>query len=424
MRPSIHFAPESGWINDPNGLIWRQGRWLAFHQRIPPGGTGLHWGLATSDDLLNWEDHGPVIFPTELGEIWSGSAVEHSGRLGAFFTLRQANPERQSQGAAWSSDGGMTWEMDPGNPLLTSSKSDFRDPKVFWHEESSRWVMVVAAGQEAEVYASSDLCSWQLTSKLRLEVTGDLIWECPDLLSLKDEEGRQVWVLTMSFVNPTRSGDRPWGNRSFWIAGSFDGAAFDPVGALTPLTGGPDDYAAISFAQAPNGRTVLLGWLNSWELGPAISPLPWQGQLTCPRELAWERGRLLQRPVREWSQVPLWDATIDSPAWRLELPPGDFRVEILKGGESAATLHRSGETLVLERRRSSMPSWREPRPDLEEVFLTPVKLQSRGIGGWLFVDQFSFEAFLDDGESLLIAQAYPPQGPWTLSLSWEALPLG
>jgi len=169
-RPLYHFSPPSGWMNDPNGLIFFDDEWHLFYQHIPEGQTRQHWGHAVSPDLVHWE-HLPIALPPDdLGAIWSGSCVADErdtsgffdgGRAGlvAVFT-HQDNKLGQRQSLAHSRDRGRTWAKFENNPVLSSDIPDFRDPKVFWHTPTAHWVMVLATGDHASFYTSPDLRAW------------------------------------------------------------------------------------------------------------------------------------------------------------------------------------------------------------------------------------------------------------------------
>ena len=169
FRPAYHFTPAYGWMNDPNGMVYKDGVYHLFYQYNPYGSIwgNMHWGHATSTDLVRWEHHGVAISPDALGTIFSGSCVVDkdntagfgTGAIVAFYTSAS---DRQVQSMAYSLDGGKTFKKYARNPILTSTQRDFRDPKVFWHEGTKRWIMVLAVGQEMEIYASPNLNEWTL----------------------------------------------------------------------------------------------------------------------------------------------------------------------------------------------------------------------------------------------------------------------
>jgi fructan beta-fructosidase len=185
-------------MNDPNGLVYYDGEYHLLYQHLH--GTielsgPMHWGHAVSSDLVHWQHLSVALFPDHLGGIWSGSAVVDWNNTSGFQTgdekvlvaiFTQANRNRQQQGIAYSNDRGRTWAMYPGNPVIPNpGLRDFRDPKVFWHEESHHWVVVVAGGDRVMVYTSANLREWEFASEFgELEGSHGGVWECPDLFEL------------------------------------------------------------------------------------------------------------------------------------------------------------------------------------------------------------------------------------------------
>lgn len=294
-RPLYHFSPPRGWANDPNGLVWHDAWWHLFYQHAPSVDAGaMHWGHAASRDLSHWQHFPIALYPDANGVIFSGSAagrqVENGAdELVACFTYASEN--RQTQGLAFSRDGGTTWEKPAANPVLEFHRPDFRDPKIFRHE--NRWIMVVTAGPELHFYASPDLFDWTLLSTFPapFEVW---TWECPDLFPLGD-----AWVLSASFIVPGSSPRDGSGTRYF--LGDFDGTRFTARREPQRVSFGPDDYAAITWNDAPDGRRILLGWMSHWAYAQQTptGEEGWRGAMTLPRELSLHGDTLLQNPPRE-----------------------------------------------------------------------------------------------------------------------------
>ncbi|MEI7672514.1 MAG: glycoside hydrolase family 32 protein, partial [Deltaproteobacteria bacterium] len=251
FRPYLHFTPPHGWMNDPNGLVYFNGEWHLFYQYFEPTQVdGMQWGHAVSKNLLNWEHLPPAIQPDCLGQIWSGSAVvDHNNSSGLFdgrpgivclFTYWNPADGWQSQGLAYSQDG-REFKKFPGNPVIPQLRDipgqpddkDFRDPKVFWHEASNRWIMVVAGGK-VRIFSSADLIRWRIES-----ISEDIQTECPDLFELPVDGNpdRARWIL---------SGGGKW-----YMIGDFDGRKFIPGTERLPMTYGPDCYATQTWSDAP-----------------------------------------------------------------------------------------------------------------------------------------------------------------------------
>ncbi len=245
-RPQIHYTPVANWVNDPNGMVYLDGVWHLYYQYNPggPDWGNLSWGHATSSDLVHWKEEAVVLRPDNLGMVFSGSAVcdhENSAGFGrdAIVALYTASGEFQQQALAYSTDGGMTFATYEGNPVIAnSSMPDFRDPKVFWHEETARWIMCLAKGWSygVELWGSADLRHWDRLSEFTIpdERCNKGQWECPDLVRMRFN-GHDKWVLLLS-VNP---GGPCGGSGTMYFPGEFDGTVFVMIircGLTTGLT--------------------------------------------------------------------------------------------------------------------------------------------------------------------------------------------
>ena len=239
-RPAFHFSPPYGWMNDPNGMVYYDGVYHLAYQFNPLGTRwqNMSWGHATSKDLVTWEHQPVALYPDTLGAIFSGSAVVdihnttglQSGEektLLAYFT--HAGPNGQVQSLAYSNDKGKTWVKYANNPILTHFENDpdFRDPKVFWHAETERWVMVIARSlkKEMEIYSSENGIDWQFESSFgQGQGAQGGIWECPDLfeMAVEGEAGESRWVLICN-LNP---GGPSGGSAAQYFIGDFDGRVF------------------------------------------------------------------------------------------------------------------------------------------------------------------------------------------------------
>ena len=302
FRPQYHFTPERGWLNDPNGLVYYKGKYHLFYQYHPFSKEWgpMHWGHAVSNDLVHWEHWPTALYPDQLGTIFSGSAVIDEKDTSGFFDgnsgmvaifTHATGTEGQIQSLAYSKDEGATWHKYRANPVLTEEESeDFRDPKVFWHEETQKWIMVVAGGQ-VRIYSSPNLKDWKPESK------NDIYTECPDLFELpvKDEQGHSTgdsrWVLNA-------------GGREYYL-GDFDGRTFKPETEALPLNYGPDAYAAQTYAHIPteDGRRIMASWMANWKNIMETPTDPWRGRMNLFHELslgiADGKIRLIQQPVEE-----------------------------------------------------------------------------------------------------------------------------
>lgn len=386
MSHHFHFAPAEGWLNDPNGLVYENGQWHLYFQYVPQREGGpKHWGHATSPDLFHWTEHSVAIYPDELGEMYSGSAVNSGdGEITAIYTNHRHSHEVQS--IAVSRDHGMTFTPYEGNPVLDRNRPDFRDPKVF--RFGDEWRMIVSAFTQAEIYSSPDLRDWSLLSDFYSGVPA-WGWECPDLFPVSGPDGLGKWCLIGSFIVPGS-----YNETHYWL-GEFDGTAFSAETGPHPLAFGPDDYAAVSWADAPGNRRVLIGWMNRWAYAgatPADCPV---GPMTVPRELTLlqtDHGvRLVQRPVPELESLrqPMTRER-RAEIWA-DLAPGQTLNLIFSGAERVAIRRLDTGEIEMDRTFSG-------RVDFHPGFSGTWKsapLTSSVVQ--ILVDTFSVEIFGDDG---------------------------
>jgi fructan beta-fructosidase len=310
-RPKMHFTPESGWLSDPNGLVFFKGEYHLFFQHNPNDTDWgpMHWGHATSTDLVNWRQLPIAIYPDECGMIFSGSAiVDHQGlvngkkdELVAFYTLH--NNKNEVQCMAHSSNLGMSWVTKHHHPVLigNSDQTDFRDPKVFEWEDSDgikSWVMLVAAGNKIELFVSSNLRDWSKSSEFSDGYNKGEGWETPDLFRLIHEEsGLQKWALTIGVMS---NGPESHTFSRYYL-GDFDGKTFSAGSNKlgTKVDHGPDFYAPQTWSNC--GEAVWTGWLDNWAYARKVNAHGWKGIIAIPRRLRLNLGpdgyRIKQIPI-------------------------------------------------------------------------------------------------------------------------------
>ena len=316
FRQAIHFTPKLGWINDPNGMVWHNGEWHLFFQFNPLGTRwgNMSWGHAVSRDLVKWEQLPTVMYPDSLGAIYSGSAVIDKANAAGFgkdamvaiytSSYRDKSKKVQQQCISYSRDNGRTFTKYEGNPVLPSQRRNFRDPKVFWHEPTSRWIMSLACGKAMEFYSSSNLKEWRFESRF-----GDNygchfdVWECPDLIELPYKNGTR-WVLLCSI---TKSAEH--GSSVQYFVGDFDGHTFkcDTPEAYTDWVNyGRDNYATVTWSNVPDGRTVAVAWQNNWkccsqERYPTVGYRSWMSLAYELQLIEFEgKAKLVTTPAREY----------------------------------------------------------------------------------------------------------------------------
>ncbi len=310
-RQAAHFTPEFGWINDPNGMVYHNGEWHLFYQYNTMGSRwgNMSWGHAVSRDLVKWEHLPTALYPDALGAIFSGSAVIDKNNTAGFgqnamIAIYTSAGAAQTQSIAYSTDNGRTFTKYDNNPVLKSNQPDFRDPKVSWHEPTQRWIMPLACGNAMEFYSSADLREWRFESRFGEEYgCHGGVWECPDLFELPYKGGTK-WVL---FCSLTR--DEQHGSSVQYFVGDFDGHTFtcDTPKEYTDFVGyGRDNYAIVTWSNAPDGRKVALGWQNNWQYasGEKFPSVGYRGYMSLPCELQlieWQgKAKLVSKPVKEF----------------------------------------------------------------------------------------------------------------------------
>ena len=292
-RPQIHFTPAKNWMNDPNGMVYADGVYHLFYQYNPQGNNwgNMSWGHATSPDMIQWTEQAVALTRDELGDVFSGSCVIDKDNTagfgaGAMVALYTSASSVQQQSLAYSTDGGGSFTRFSGNPVIKNNDDNLRDPKVFWHEESGKWIMSLAKGWKRgiEFYGSTDLKSWNHLSTFVTELSGrpELQWECPDLIRLPYKGGHK-WVLIVS-VNP---GGPVLGSGTMYFPGEFDGTRFTADERPYPLwlDYGMDNYAGVTWSNTGD-RAVMLGWMNNWSYAGDVPCSPWRSAMTLPRELS------------------------------------------------------------------------------------------------------------------------------------------
>ena len=288
FRPIYHHTPAYGWMNDPNGMFYKDGVWHLYYQYNPYGSQweNMTWAHSTSTDLMHWENQGEVIQPDALGTIFSGNSVvdkENTAGFGkdvviAFYT---SAGNAQTQSLAYSTDNGMTFKKYANNPIITSDVPDFRDPKVFWNDDLKQWNLILASGQQMNIYSSKNLKDWKYESCFG-EGYGNHggVWECPDLLKIGDK-----WVLICN-INP---GGPFGGSATQYFVGTFDGHKFtcESKHEITKwMDYGKDHYATVSFSNAPNGRIVVLPWMSNWQYANQVPTQQFRSANGLPRDVS------------------------------------------------------------------------------------------------------------------------------------------
>lgn len=355
--PDLHFTPPTGWMNDPNGLIYHKGKYHLFYQHNPFANEfgNISWGHATSEDLCHWK-HLPVALPASEGKmIFSGctvfdeqNSINHPDgpAIVAVYTEHLYESEEvyeQKIALATSHDEGMTWDMNHRERLVHPSSKDFRDPKVFWYAPEGKWVMLVALSLEylIEFYESEDLKNWTKTGEFTAEAPKNHSWECPDLFPLTDENGTTHWVLTLSGDHPDGQG---WG--MYYFVGAFDGKCFSTQGSHHWLNYGHDFYAGITFEGIT--ERIMMAWCGNWAYAQKLANTAWKNLMSQPIKLSLSNGRLIQQPFalqKHLANGLVFEGTISSEKqWLLENKEGGILKLCIS--QNHICLDRSGSLLL------------------------------------------------------------------------------
>ncbi|MDQ0632467.1 fructan beta-fructosidase [Arthrobacter pascens] len=474
-RPKWHYSARRNWLNDPNGLVYYKGLYHLFYQYNPHGDYwgNMSWGHATSTDLLSWEEQPVAIACDDQEAIFSGSVVAdvnntsgfgtaHSPPLVAIYTSAYSSDSLlaglQAQSLAYSTDDGATWTKHNGNPVLNRGSADFRDPKVFWFEgdAGSYWVMaaVEATRREVVLYKSADLLTWEYLSTFGPANATDGIWECPDLFELPVDgdlsDTRWVMVVNLS------PGGIAGGSGGQYFIGTFDGVTFRSETTVTEglqvdgsrmadygwLDWGRDYYAAVSFGNVPDGRRLMMGWMNNWQYAAETPTDGWRSAMSLVREvrLVAKEGRpqLIQEAIDPFDDgtealvlggqplapgLTLLPDTCFGEVLRIdvEFEPGTagragiaLRADPLQeaGSEDFSKIAEgtviaydpaAGE-LILDRTGSGDVGFHEAFPSVERV---AVPLEDGRLRLRIFLDRCSVEVFAQDGLATITDQIFP-----------------
>ncbi|MFW5480480.1 MAG: DUF4980 domain-containing protein [Prevotella sp.] len=412
-RPVYHHTPLWGWMNDPNGLFYKDGVWNLYFQYNPYGSTweNMTWGHATSHDLVHWQYEGTPVEPDALGTIFSGSAVVDSANTAGFgknaiVAMYTSAAESQTQSLAYSTDGGKTFTKYSDNPTLTAKEPDFRDPKMIWNEATNEWNLVMATGQKMNFYSSKDLKNWKYESSFG-EGYGchKGVWECPDLIQM--DNGK--WVLFCN-INP---GGPFGGSATQYFVGQWDGHQFtcESKPEVTKwMDYGKDHYATVTFSNAPDGRHVALPWMSNWQYAAVVPTKQYRSGNGIPRDLGiftdGNEDYLSVKPSPEIMKA------FSKKAQSL----GDACMVEVSGLRRNATIELSngkGERVVMRydaaENSFSVDRMKSGQTDFSDVFASVTTAPTHGKVSrvLIFIDKSSVEVFDADGKFALTNLVFP-----------------
>ncbi len=306
FRPCLHFCPETGWMNDPNGLVFADGKYHLFYQWNPYGVIwgNMHWGHAVSSNLLHWKHEPMAMAPDQYGAVFSGCAWQDRENIAGFgknallFYYTAAGGENQwssetghgmyTQRLAVSTDNGRTLEKK--QCVLSHIEGENRDPKVFYHEPSESYVMVLYLDNfDFAIFRSEDLIHWRQTQR----ITCENMRECPDLFELPVKGSNEtLWVF--------------WSADGYYMIGSFDGSHFTPKSKIQSAYSTKLPYAAQTYSGV-SGRVISVAWLRMHN-----SRGCYRGVMSLPAELSLVRQKddikIAFCPVRELECVKKGEA--------------------------------------------------------------------------------------------------------------------
>ena len=454
-RPVYHHTPLYGWMNDPNGMFYKDGVWHLYYQKNPYGSKwqNMTWGHSTSKDLINWQAQPDAIKPDGLGSIFSGSAViDHNNTAGygkdAVIALFTSAGKSQMQSLAYSNDDGMTFEVYPGNPIITLD-TEARDPNMFWNDKTKEWNLVLAHALEKEnlFFTSPDLKHWTLSGHFGKGLGAqEGVWECPDLFELQVPGSKEKkWVLICN-INP----GGPFGGSAIqYFIGDFDGKTFvsdtNPDGTVPTkwLDYGKDNYALVSWSNAPSNRRTAIGWMSNWQYAADVPTTQFRSANTLPRDL-----KLFKDPQGELyvASIPspelaklrgkitdkVTDKNIGSGAESFNLPSDglceiDLTFEAKNADVVSFTLHNKdnekvvmrydakNRTMSFDRRQSGIVDFSQKFP---AITVSPTFETSGKVNLRLFIDRSSIELFGNNGEFVMTNLVFP-ESPYT-NLSVES----
>lgn len=307
-RPKIHFTPQHGWMNDPNGLFYDKTAelyhlYFQYNPNDTVWGLPLYWGHATSKDMMSWDEHGVAISPDHDDEgIFSGSIVVDTNNTSGFFNesidphqrvvaiYTNNSPEEQTQDIAYLLDGGYTFTKYSENPVISINLTQFRDPKVFWHEESAQWIMVVVQSQEykIDIYGSVNLKNWVKHSEFTSGYFG-MQYECPGLIEVPVEGGGKKWLMILA-INP---GSPMGGSANQYFIGDFDGFKFTADDTQTRFMDmGHDFYAFQTFSDLPTDDVIGVAWALNWAYAAYVPTVAYRSSMTLPRKLTLKEAQV------------------------------------------------------------------------------------------------------------------------------------
>lgn len=427
FRPAYHHSPKRGWMNDPNGMFYKDGVWHLYYQYNPYGSLwgNMHWAHSTSTDLIHWESQPIALAPDAWGTMFSGSCIVDKDNTTGFgkdavvamYTASRPTPfggDVQAQCLAYSLDGGKTFTKYENNPVLTGDNKDFRDPNMFWNEDINAWNLILACGQEMRIYSSPDLKTWKEESRFGLELGAHGgVWECPDLFWLpapdsknknnKASKSQGKWVLVCN-INP---GGPMGGSATQYFVGDFDGHTFTVDNPSLYADGkslwmdyGRDHYATVSFSNAPDNRRTVMAWMSNWDYANDVPTRQFRSANSIARDLFLYNGQ----------DGELYVGAMPSPEYN---KAGLDKTITLKGSKTITLSNKEGDVAVIKYDQKNMTLSFDRTNCGANGFsdkfacVTTAPLHKKLTSLRIFVDRSSVEVFGNNGEVVLTNLIFP-----------------
>lgn len=457
-RPAFHHTPVYGWMNDPNGMVYKDGVWHLYYQYNPYGSKwqNMSWGHSTSTDLVHWDPQPLALEPNGLGMVFSGScAVDKNNTAGfgedAIVGMYTSAAATQQQSLVWSTDNGKTLNFYPGNPVITR-ETESRDPNMFYYEPTGEWVLLLAHALDHEmlIYTSPDMKNWTEQSSFGKGLGAqDGVWECPDLFELPvNGTDEKKWVLVCN-LNP---GGVFGGSATQYFVGDFDGKKFtvdttaDGKVPTKWMDFGKDHYATVSWSDAPDDRRVVIGWMSNWQYAAEVPTKQFRSANTLPRDLSLFKGddgeyyiSTIPSPetaaLRAQKILNVKSKTIGRKPLTFPLPVAndgiceiDFTLSTAKSTPVNITLSNSkGEhvdmvfdpteqTFSFDRTNSGLTDFSQ---DFPAKVAAPTLRQGNRQSIRMFVDRSSIEIFDTEGNFVITNLVFPTEPYRTISMSTE-----
>lgn len=454
FRPLYHHTPLYGWMNDPNGMFYKDGEYHLYYQYNPYGSMwgNMHWGHSSSKDLIHWEHHPVAIAPNGLGAVFSGNSVVDKDNTAGFgentvVSLYTSAGVSQIQSMAYSRDNGKTFHIYEGNPVITADEES-RDPNIFWHAESGKWILVLAhaLAKDMWIYSSPDLKNWTKESAFGQGYgCQDGVWECPDLLHLPVRgTDLKKWVLICN-INP---GGPFGGSASQYFTGEFDGKNFicDTAPEVTKwMDYGKDHYATVSWSNAPEGRHTVIAWMSNWQYANNVPTQQYRSANSLPREIELYQGEdggyyiattpspetLALRGKKAVKHKPFSAGknkvthklpTANSGVCEINLEvnarnAGQIHITLANdnGEQTTMTYDMTQKTFAMDRTKSGLTEFSKDFPAVTVAPAPGGKKQHLR----LFIDRCSIEAFEGDGRFVMTNLVFPENPYTTISISTD-----